>query len=869
MKIWGGVFSESTNSEISTLVNRLHETEQRLQDLTDGNVDAVLYPGGRCYLLPEAREKLRLSDERFRKVFDAAAVGIAVMTAHGHILQANALYWRMLGYTKDDLRAHNFAKPTHPGDLNPKVRNELLTQQRDSFVTERRRVTNKGDIQWIRESVSAAPAAAGEIATLIVIAEDVTERKVAEQRLSRLNRLHAVLSKVGEAIVRTRGRQELFNDVCRIVVEDGLLRMVFIAEVDAAAKMAKPVAACGMGVEYLLEPTSTIPMDGGPLTLGTVGTALRTGTHDVCNDIAAASRMIPWREAALKSGLVANASFPINLHGTTVGVLVLYAGEVDYFLDDEIGLMVTVAKNLSFAVEALEKEQERQKTEARFRRLMDSNAQGVAFWNTKGEFYAANDAFLKLVHHTREDLENRRINWVAMTPPEYAETDRQALNELAATGICASYEKEFVRKDGSRVAILIGAAMFEDSEGEGVCFVHDLTERKKLEHQFRQAQKMEVIGTLAAGVAHDFNNLLAIIQLGADALNDEGGLSAVQSKSTEDIIGTVQRASALTRQLLLFSSSELFEPHDLDLCESITNTAHMLKRIVGEHIEMQLTTASKPIFLHADSGMMDQVLLNLVVNARDAMPNGGQLTIEIFGVDFDKLSASRTAQARVGSFVCLSVADTGCGIPPKTLPRIFEPFFTTKDVGKGTGLGLATVFGIVRQHQGWVNVRSEVGRGTTFQIYLPRLIKRAEPKTSPPAQNDMHGGSETILLVEDDPKLRAAIQSVLTRLGYRIIEALNGIKALEAWKEHRHEIRLLLTDMLLPDGMSGKDLATRILLEAPEMKVIYMSGYSGETTGGDVSMCEGVNFLTKPIKTPKLARTVRNRLDSEPTRANI
>ena len=390
----------------------------------------------------------------------------------------------------------------------------------------------------------------------------------------------------------------------------------------------------------------------------------------------------------------------------------------------------------------------------------------------------------------------------------------------------------------------------------------DITDRKNLEAQLRQSQKMEGIGTLAGGVAHDFNNILAIIQMQAELLKDDGDLSASQMEAADDIVSAVQRASALTRQLLLFSSREIFQPRDLDLCASVADMVKMLKRIVGEHIDIRLNMAPRPMFLHADAGMIDQVLLNLVVNARDAMPDGGRLVIETSAVEFDELAVSQTAGARVGSFVCLSVSDTGHGIPPDILTKIFEPFFTTKDVGKGTGLGLSTVFGIAQQHNGWVTVYSEVGRGTIFRVYLPRLVKTAESKPSQAGPIAVNGGNEMILLAEDDPAVRLSVRRSLSKLGYRVVEAPTGIKALEVWKQNRDEIRLLLTDLVMPDGMSGKDLAQHILRESPGLKVIYMSGYGADVIGRDSPMKDGIDFLTKPFAADKLAKVVRRCLDT-------
>jgi CheY-like chemotaxis protein len=254
--------------------------------------------------------------------------------------------------------------------------------------------------------------------------------------------------------------------------------------------------------------------------------------------------------------------------------------------------------------------------------------------------------------------------------------------------------------------------------------------------------------------------------------------------------------------------------------------------------------------------------MNLTVNARDAMPTGGQILIETSTVEFDELAAAQFFQARPGSFVCLSVSDTGCGIPKDILPRIFEPFFTTKDIGKGTGLGLATVFGIVQQHQGWVSVYSEVGEGTVFRIYLPRLMTGTAPKSSLSLAPSTCGGNETILLVEDDSSLCIAVRNALSRLGYRVLEASTGINALEIWKQHRDEIHLLLTDMVMPDGMNGKELAQRLLQENPKLKVVYTSGYSADIAGKDFLLEDGVNFLPKPFELHKLAQTVRTRLES-------
>ena len=400
-------------------------------------------------------------------------------------------------------------------------------------------------------------------------------------------------------------------------------------------------------------------------------------------------------------------------------------------------------------------------------------------------------------------------------------------------------------------------------------------ERQQIEEQFRQSQKMEAVGQLASGVAHDFNNILAVILMQAELLKTEGNLSPVQKGFASEIGESAQRAAALTRQLLLFSRKEKMQPRELDLDKSINDMTKMLRRTIGENVRLQFKFSIQPLFVRADPGMLDQVLMNLAVNARDAMPEGGNLVIETSAVELDELSVATTPQSRLGTFACLSVSDTGAGIPPEIMPKIFEPFFTTKEVGKGTGLGLATVFGIVQQHQGWINVYSEVGHGTTFRIYLPRLVRNSAQKVDVPLPESAPRGDETILVVEDAPKLRASVIHILSRLGYNVLEAADGPGAIAAWKkhraqvqlakkvwgQHRDDIHLLLTDMVMPGGMTGKDLGEQLLQENPGLKVLYVSGYSADIANKDLPLAEGVNFLAKPFQAFKLAQTIRKLLN--------
>ncbi len=389
----------------------------------------------------------------------------------------------------------------------------------------------------------------------------------------------------------------------------------------------------------------------------------------------------------------------------------------------------------------------------------------------------------------------------------------------------------------------------------------DVTRHRKLEDQLRQSQKMEAFGQLASGVAHDFNNILMVIQMQAEFLKMAENLSLKQLDCADEIVKATGRAANLTRQLMLFSRKQAMQPQDVRLRDVLESMTKILHRTLGEHIHLHFKFAPEPLYVHADSSMIDQVLLNLAVNARDAMPKGGDMTIEVSASEFDEVSAIQDSQIRPGSFVCLSVTDTGCGIPPEILPRIFEPFFTTKEVGKGTGLGLATVFGIVQQHKGWIYVYSVVGKGTAFRVYFPRVQKISDDKPAVSSRFPVRGGHETILVVEDDPAVRLTVTTTLSRLGYHLLEASSVAEALEVWEEHRAEIALVLTDLIMPGGMTGKDLAEKIAARGAKQKFIFASGYSADITGDDFVLEEGVNFLAKPFDAIQLAQTIRNQLD--------
>jgi CheY-like chemotaxis protein len=372
---------------------------------------------------------------------------------------------------------------------------------------------------------------------------------------------------------------------------------------------------------------------------------------------------------------------------------------------------------------------------------------------------------------------------------------------------------------------------------------------------------MESIGQLAAGVAHDFNNILAVIQGHTDMVLG-GMVEGIDAQeSLKQVAAAAKRAANLTRQLLAFSRKQDIQPQNLNLNEVVGGMTKMLERLLGARVTLQFVSAGDPPVVHGDVGMMEQILLNFAVNARDAMLSGGRLTIRTAIVEIDEVLAQRNPEARSGRFVCLSVSDTGCGIAPEVLPRIFEPFFTTKEVGKGTGLGLATVYGIAKQHQGWIEVESEVGQGTTFNVFLPAAAEAVMSTAAPVAAGAERGHGETILVAEDEPALRRLAARVLQNLGYEVLEAASGVEALQVRAQHAGRVDLLLTDLVMPDGLTGRELAKQMQARQPGLKVIYTSGYNPETEDTSFAFREGANFLQKPYLPGKLAEVVRRCLD--------
>jgi two-component system, cell cycle sensor histidine kinase and response regulator CckA len=498
------------------------------------------------------------------------------------------------------------------------------------------------------------------------------------------------------------------------------------------------------------------------------------------------------------------------------------------------------------------------------RTLLDLMPYGVYIKDLDSRFLMANETLAKRFskNHPAEIL---GLSDKDFFPPEVAEVFRADEEKVFAGETISEKEEIVLFPNGQERTLLTTKVPFRNSQGQIYGLVgigQDVTEHKLLEEQFRQSQKMEAFGQLAGGIAHDFNNLLTVIEGHVALLQlKEESSPAERASGLTEIAKAAERAANLTRQLLTFSRRQLFQPKPADLNDIVANTTKMLQRLIGEHIglETHFTPGGAPIT--ADRNMMEQILINLAVNSRDAMPKGGKLIIQTDITTVNEADLATRPKARPGSFIRLSVSDTGCGIAPEEMERIFEPFFTTKEVGKGTGLGLATVFGIVTQHHGWIEVKSKLNEGATFHVYLPRMTEKESALAGLPHPPEVRGGHETILLVEDEAPVRSLVRTLLERKGYRIIEAASGLTALEIWQQKRDAIDLLFTDMVMPDGISGRELASQLLAEKPELKIIYASGYTDDMLGEGSPLRNNPNFLEKPFESHKLLKRVRDCLD--------
>jgi PAS domain S-box-containing protein len=552
--------------------------------------------------------------------------------------------------------------------------------------------------------------------------------------------------------------------------------------------------------------------------------------------------------------------------GDEFAVECVKAGAADYVLKENLSRLPIAAMRAVLDKrgrdESLKAQSDLKESAERFRKLAQASFDAILI-TQDGFVYDVNRGHADMFGYaTVEEVIGRPItDFVA--EESLADVARRFANNIEGT-----YQLVGKRKDGRKILLeATGATHVIDGRPARITALRDMTERRSLEDQFRQAQKMEAVGRLAGGVAHDFNNLLTVIMSYTDMLSEGLTVQDPRADDLDQIRKAAVTATSLTRQLLAFSRQQVIEPRLVNLSDIVSMSNKLLNRLIGEDIEVVMTITGDPVAVMIDPGQLEQVIMNLAVNARDAMPRGGKLILETASVKIDADHARDQWLANSGRFALLVVTDTGIGMDEATLARIFEPFFTTKDVGKGTGLGLATVFGIIKQSNGFIRVSSEIGRGTTFRIYLPLVDKPTERYDGKPELVQLPVGTETVLLAEDAAAVRAAARQILERYGYTVLEAPSGRDALNIALKRQAPIHLLLTDVVMPE-MSGRELAEQFFELRPSSKVLYMSGYTDDAVVLHGILSAGIAYLQKPFSPATLARKVREVLDAPPVGAS-
>jgi len=768
----------------------------------------------------EAEEKIRRSEASLREAQRVAKIGNWTFDrATGEVRWSDELFLIFGIEPSKDVMSHElFLQLVHPEDRQRVLEtNRKASADGEPFELEYRIISGAGNEKTVREIGYAKRSPAGEITGLFGTAQDITERKRAETSLR-----------------ESEERLRLFFEHAPAALA------MFDQNMHYLAASRRWMSDYGLGERDIFG----------------------CSHYDIFPEITEELKQIHRRGLKGEVIRVEEARFE-----RADGSVQYLRWEMHPWRDDrgEIGGIVIFTEDIT---ERNRAEESLRDSEARFRLLIEGAPEAI-FVQTSGIFKYVNHAMLTLMGaECADDLVEKSIyDFIA---PEFHESVNERIRKQIETEMASPlFESEYIRLDGSRVPVETTAVGVRfQGQASHLVFVRDITARRKaeaeranLEAQLWQAQKMESIGRLAGGVAHDFNNLLTGIMLNAELCQNALGDSNPARSHLDEIIDSAERSAGITRQLLTFARRQAIIPIVLDLNDHVTGTLKLLRRLIGEDIELAWLPQARHAKVRMDPTQIDQILANLMVNARDAIAGVGTITIETGDIIYGSTDCIKEDGAAPGAYVKLSVKDSGCGMDRKTLACIFEPFFTTKTVGRGTGLGLATIYGIITQNGGFINVDSEPGMGTTFRIYLRRHEESAEELKTARITPELLGGNETIMLVEDERTVRITVERFLQTMGYNVIMAADPDEALRQSDEHLGTIHLLLTDVVMP-GMNGWDLAAKLAEKHPEIKCLYISGYTPEVITQKGFQGENVNFLAKPFTRSEIGRKVREVLNS-------
>lgn len=701
--------------------------------------------------------------------------------------------------------------------------------------------------------------ASGQIVAGIEVVRDITERRETERRISRSLRMLSALHKVDLNILRGVDLEETLGVMCDAVIRMGH-RICWVG-LTGRDHTTRIVVARGTSRESI--EAMDIRWDETPRGTGPFGTVVKTGRTYVCRDILEDARLDPWKDRLIEFGLRSLVSLPLKSDdGKVVGALVVYSDREDAFPSPDVNDLETFAQQSAVAVLSAKWIENLRDANQRLTFHVNRMPLGYIVWNTDFSVSEWNPAAERIFGWKMEEVNGMRSFDFLVPEEEKPAVEKNWARLMEGEETHSSNWN--LRKDGRRIMCEWFNNPLQDRSGDiiGVLsMVNDVTDKYLLEKQLQIAQRMEAVGTLAGGVAHDFNNALTGIFGFSEMLRPHLKGNERALSHLNEVMRSAERASTLTRQLLTYSRRQPISPANLSLNDVVSDLLKLVSKVVGEHIEIRMALAENLPTIQADSGQIEQVLMNLVINARDAMPDGGRLVIQTGEAHLDEEYVRYHPHMNVGSYVVLTVSDTGVGMDAKTQERVFDPFFTTKGPSKGTGLGLAMVYGIVKQHNGFIHLYSEPGRGTTFKIYLPPVT--VAPDMAVPAKPpELRGGTETILLAEDDESVRALMEDTLKNLGYTVLAARNGREAVDVFERNRENVSLALLDVAMP-VMGGKEAFEAMYKVSPGLKVVFMSGYAADGAHETFLLITGAPFLPKPFGPAELGRKVREVLDGK------
>jgi two-component system cell cycle sensor histidine kinase/response regulator CckA len=782
---------------------------------------------------------LDLRRQYLEQLFQNSSDGLVVVDSSFRAQCVNREFQRMFGYSDGQILSQAVDSLILPPERAPEAHWMAQCLQRGEQLTlETQRRHRDGTLLDV--SVSAAPLIVnGRNVAYYFVYRDISDRK-------RADTLSSALYRIAEKASGTQDLQQFFAAVHGIVDELMPARNFSIAINDAASQL--------LSFPYFVDEQEPAPAPA-KLGRGLVEHVLRTGAALLCT--------APLLQKMKKRGEVELAGplpfywlgVPLRVNHHVFGAVILKSYSESVSLGDrDKDVLTLISGQLAAAIDHKRNELALRRSEVRYRSLVQTAVYGIYRSSLEGQFLDVNPALIGMLGY------NSALEVLALDPQKDVFLDSgeyaRLVDEFRRTGRMDGFEVRWKRKDGAAITVRIsGRAVASENEPADVleAIAEDITERRVLEDQFRQSQKMEAVGRLAGGIAHDFNNLLMVISGYTEVLLDKLSAGDPLHLKAEAIQQASDRATTLTRQLLAFSRKQLLELKIIDVNAIVEDMERLLRPLIGEDIELSTSLAAAVGCTRADAGQLEQVIMNLVVNAKDAMPSGGKICIRTASVMLDDSYRPENTFIKHGPYVMISVSDTGHGMDRETQARIFEPFFTTKEKGKGTGLGLSTVYGIIKQSGGYVFVQSEHGRGTVFTIYFPRVDEPSEARGAAPVSLAAAGGCETILLVEDEESVRQLVRETLESRGYHVLEAANGQDALSLAARHSGTIQLIITDVVMP-GLSGHELVEQLLPVRPAIKVLYLSGYAEDAITAPLAPKA---FLQKPFTLQSLSRKVR------------